>query len=180
MHATPDDVVPTHATDATPGVAVSHDALRAALGGLGGSGGSGVAGGMDAAAMASMLAGMQRPAGGHAEGAQQREQRGPGLKDVLTPETVGPLLADAAVRARLLEFLPEEHRATQNLEELLRTPQFQSQLERFSHALQSGQMDLTQFGLPAGSGFSVHEFLSAIQAKAAGEKKDEGGDEDTS
>jgi len=36
-------------------------------------------------------------------------------------------------------------------------------------------MDLTQFGLPAGSGFSVHEFLSAIQAKAAGEKKDEGG-----
>ena len=49
----------------------------------------------------------------------------------------------------------------------MRTPQeFQSQLERFSAALQSGQMDLTQFGLRGGTGFSVAEFLAAIQAKA--------------
>lgn len=162
--------VPQAAREDTPSV-VSSDALRAALGGLGGAPSSVSARGMDAAAMASMLAGMQQ--GG--EGVpQQRQPRGPGLADILTPETVGPLLRDEDVRNRLLEFLPEENRATQNLEELLRTPQFQSQLERFSAALQSGQMDLTQFGLSPGTGFSVQEFLSAIQAKHAGDAKGEG------
>ena len=84
-----------------------------------------------------------------------------------------------SVRARLLEFLPDAHRASgsENLEALLRTPQFQSQLERFSAALQSGQMDLAQFGLRGGTGFSVAEFLAAIQAKAD-EARDERDGED--
>ena len=154
--------------DAAEGGGVSGDALRAALAGAGGGGGAGNL--ADPAAMARMLAGMQ-PRG-----------RGPGLNEVLTPETVGPLLRDDAVRARLAEFLPDAHRGSENLESLLRTPQFQSQLERFSAALQSGQMDLAQFGLSPGTGFSVAEFLAAIQTKAdekrdADEKKKDGGNE---
>ena len=121
--------------------------------------------------MAAMLAGMQ------ARGVGQRA-RGPGLSDVLTPDAVGPLLRSEDVRARLLEHLPEEHRGTQDLEELLRTPQFQNQLERFSAALQSGQMDLAQFGLSPGSGFSVAEFLSAIQQQVESEDAKEGGGDD--
>ena len=145
--------------------AVSGDALRAALGGLGAEGAvpGGGAPAADPAAMARMLAGM-RP-------------RGPGLNEVLTPEAVGPLLRDENVRARLAEFLPDAHRGSENLEALMRTPQFQSQLERFSAALQSGQMDLTQFGLRGGTGFSVAEFLAAIQAKAD-EARDERDGED--
>jgi hypothetical protein len=156
------------AAAATPGAAVSGDALRAALAGAGGGGGVGNLG--DPAAMARMLAGM------NARG------RGLGLNEVLTPETVGPLLRDDDVRARLAEFLPDAHRGSENLDSLLRTPQFQSQLERFSAALQSGQMDLAQFGLSPGTGFSVAEFLDAIQKKAdekrdAEEKKKDGGNE---
>jgi len=153
---------------AAPGAAVSGDALRAALAGAGGGGGVGNLG--DPAAMARMLAGMNA------------RSRGLGLNEVLTPETVGPLLRDDDVRARLAEFLPDAHRGSENLDSLLRTPQFQSQLERFSAALQSGQMDLAQFGLSPGTGFSVAEFLDAIQKKAdekrdAEEKKKDGGNE---
>jgi 26S proteasome regulatory subunit N13 len=35
-------------------------------------------------------------------------------------------------------------------------------LQVFSHALQSGQLDLSQFGLNA-AGFSVQDFLGAIE-----------------
>ena len=105
-------------------------------------------------------------------GANQRRSAGPGLSDVLTPDTVGEMLRDGDVRQRLMEHLPEEHRSTQDLEELLRTPQFQSQLERFSHALQSGQMDLAQFGLNPGAGFSIADFLTAIKKQV--EEKESG------
>ena len=146
--------------------AVSGDALRAALGGLGAAGAvpGGGAPAADPAAMARMLAGL-RP-------------RGPGLNEVLTPEAVGPLLRDENVRARLAEFLPDAHRGSENLEALMRTPQFQSQLERFSAALQSGQMDLAQFGLRGGTGFSVAEFLAAIQAKADEARDERNGKKD--
>ena len=157
---------------AAPPSAVSGEALRAALGNLGG-GGQGGSGSDAASAMAAMLSGM-----GGGPGPGGARARGPGLGDVLTPETVGPLLRGEDVRARLMEHLPEEHRDSQDLEELLRTPQFQSQLERFSAALTSGQMDLAQFGLQPGTGFSVAEFLSAIQALAEKEKREKGEGED--
>ena len=141
---------------------VNAEALRAALGSVGATPSSTPgAGAIDAAAMAAALA-----------GANQRRSAGPGLSDVLTPDTVGEMLRDGDVRQRLMEHLPEEHRSTQDLEELLRTPQFQSQLERFSHALQSGQMDLAQFGLNPGAGFSIADFLTAIKQQV--EEKESG------
>lgn len=88
-----------------------------------------------------------------------------GLPEILTPELVGPLLRDEQIRGRLLEYLPEEHRETQDLEELIRTPQFRSQLETFSQALQSGEMDMAQFGLKQNGVANLETFLKAIQAE---------------
>ena len=64
-----------------------------------------------------------------------------------------------------MEYLPEEHRKTQDLEELIRTPQFRSQLETFSQALQSGEMDMAQFGLKQNGVANLETFLKAIQAE---------------
>ena len=101
-----------------------------------------------------------------------------GLPEILTPELVGPLLRDDAIRGRLLEYLPEEHRDTQDLEDLIRTPQFRSQLESFSHALQSGEMDLAQFGLKQAGVADLESFLNAIQAEvgATDDQQQEGND----
>lgn len=96
-----------------------------------------------------------------------------GLPDILTPELVGPLLRDEQIRGRLLEYLPEEHRETQDLEELIRTPQFRSQLETFSQALQSGEMDMSQFGLRQTGVADLEKFLRAIQAEVDESQKDE-------
>ena len=106
----------TDATRATtpaatpPAAAVSGDALRAALGGVPSRGDGPVPGGgapnvhADPAAMARVLAGMQPSTTGGASGSALQALRGPGLHEVLTPETVGPLLRDESVRARLLEL----------------------------------------------------------------------------
>jgi hypothetical protein len=51
------------------------------------------------------------------------------------------------------------------LEELIRTPQFRSQLETFSQALQSGEMDMAQFGLKQNGVANLETFLKAIQAE---------------
>ena len=96
------------------------------------------------------------------------------LKDVLKPEIVGPILRNKEVRDRLLEHLPEEHRESADLEELIQTPQFKSQLERFSDALKSGQMDLSQFGLKAETNSPIADlrtFLKAIQDQVQEKEK---------
>lgn len=177
----PTPVAPTKADappSTTPGsaTAVTSDALRSAFGATqtpeGSSGGGNVtpSGNIDAAAMAAALAGLQRG----------RAPAGPGLSDILTAENVGEMLRNDDVHARLAEHLPDEHKSSQDLEELLRTPQFQNQLERFSAALQSGQMDLSQFGLDPGTGFSVVDFLTAIKnevEKSDGKKTDGAGND---
>ena len=97
---------------------------------------------------------------------QQQQQTSGSLRDILKPEIVGPILRNKEVRDRLLVHLPEEHRETADLEELIQTPQFKSQLERFSEALQSGQMDLGQFGLKSETNSPIADlrtFLKAIQ-----------------
>eukprot|EP00879_Flechtneria_rotunda_P009097 GHRR01009524.1.p2 GENE.GHRR01009524.1~~GHRR01009524.1.p2 ORF type:complete len:343 (+),score=129.10 GHRR01009524.1:333-1361(+) len=87
---------------------------------------------------------------------------GPGLTEVLRPEVLTPLLQDPEVLERLSAYLPEEQRSRESLITLARSPQFQQQLATFSSALQTGQLDLAQFGLNAG-GFTVADFLRAIQ-----------------
>lgn len=140
------------------------------------------------AQLAALLSGMAGGAGGPAPGAatdpgaslaaalmaavarrqQQQQMRdmavapGPGLQEVLKPEVLGPLLQDPEVLERLSAYLPEEQRSRGALLELAHSPQFAQQLATFSGALQTGQLDLAQFGLQA-QGFTVADFLRAIQ-----------------
>ncbi|WIA41801.1 hypothetical protein OEZ86_009133 [Tetradesmus obliquus] len=141
------------------------------------------------AQLAALLSGMAGGAGGPAPGAatdpgaslaaalmaavarrQQQQQQmrdmavapGPGLQEVLKPEVLGPLLQDPEVLERLSAYLPEEQRSRAALLELAHSPQFAQQLATFSGALQTGQLDLAQFGLQA-QGFTVADFLRAIQ-----------------
>ena len=92
-------------TGAPGGSLVSSSALMAALGNLGGGGGApgagagGAPGTIDAAAMAAALAGLQQQGGGSG-GTGQHRAAGPGLSDILTPESVGPLLRSEDVRSR--------------------------------------------------------------------------------
>ena len=103
-------------------------------------------------------------------------RRGPLLSDVLTPDVMLPALSEPGLLARLAPFLPESQRDPHSVAELVRSPQFVSQLEAFSRGLASGQMDLSQFGLSSASGFSVEAFLTAIIEMTAAERQGEGGD----
>ncbi|KAG2432253.1 hypothetical protein HXX76_009171 [Chlamydomonas incerta] len=87
---------------------------------------------------------------------------GPSLAEVLRPEALMPVLRDPSVLAELAPHLPEQHRTVEALAALAHSPQFQQQLSTFSNALQTGQLDLSQFGLRA-AGYSVADFLAAIQ-----------------
>lgn len=71
-------------------------------------------------------------------------------------------------------FLPEEHRSHEHLRALAHSPQFQQQLHTLSTALQTGEIDVAQFGLQA-RGFSVADFLTAIQELVDREKQQQGG-----
>mmetsp|Transcript_14135 Transcript_14135/g.40053 ORF Transcript_14135/g.40053 Transcript_14135/m.40053 type:complete len:314 (-) Transcript_14135:83-1024(-) len=87
---------------------------------------------------------------------------GPGLGEILTPEVILPLLHGTDVLERLQEHLPPQHRNYEGLISVASSPHFQQQLETFSHALQTGQLDLSQFGLDV-KGFTVAEFLESIE-----------------
>jgi len=93
---------------------------------------------------------------------RQAHNPGPGLAEILTPAILVQLLSDPDMLERLAPYLPEEHRSQGALLELAQSPQFQQQLNTFSMALQTGQLDLEQLGLEA-KGFSVIDFLSSIQ-----------------
>mmetsp|Transcript_5692 Transcript_5692/g.7688 ORF Transcript_5692/g.7688 Transcript_5692/m.7688 type:complete len:329 (+) Transcript_5692:206-1192(+) len=126
------------------------------------------AGAMSAPFSSSMLAaalGNALTQGGASSGGGSYSQvaPGPSLADVLRPDELRRLLANEAATASLAEHLPEEHRSHHQILELPHSPHFMQQVESFSRALQTGQIDLTQFNLPAGTGFSVAEFLEAIQ-----------------
>ncbi|KAI8476022.1 MAG: adhesion molecule [Monoraphidium minutum] len=134
--------------------------------------GGGAAGGQDAGSAlgAALLAALAR----QQHGAAGRGAAGPSLADVLRPDVVAPLLADPEVLARLGQYLPEEHRSVGELRALARSAQFQQQLAAFSAALQSGQLDLSQFGLRA-EGFSVTDFLNALEELVEREARQAGG-----
>lgn len=89
---------------------------------------------------------------------------GPSLSQVLKPEFVLPLLQNLGVQERLAPYLPEGLRTPEAMRDLIQSPQFNQQLEVFSHLLQSGQIDWSQFGIdPSKYGLGVTAFLSAIE-----------------
>lgn len=71
----------------------------------------------------------------------------------------------AACQLRAPHASPPWRRSAAAIRELVSTPQFRHQVGLFSHALSTGQLDTSQFGLPPG-GFGVADFLRAIQQQA--------------
>ncbi len=65
-------------------------------------------------------------------------------------------------------YLPEEHRHESAILELASSPQFQQQIETFSQALQSGQLNLNAFGIPHHA-LTVADFLRSIESISAQE-----------
>eukprot|EP00887_Chlorella_sp_A99_P000404 scaffold13.g404.t1 len=101
-------------------------------------------------------------------GSQRQQLAGPSLLEVLRPEAVCPLVDDA-LAARLAPHLPPSYQSPAAIRDLIASPQWRHQVRLLSHALQSGELDTSQFGLPPG-GLGVLEFLAAIQ-KQADEKR---------
>jgi hypothetical protein len=149
---------------ATPAGRVALGDLQSILSGMGmptpAAGGASTAS-IAAAALAQAL--LSAGAGARAGGGGNGGGGGASLGDVLTPDVLLPALAAEGVQERLAQYLPESHRNSSAVSELIGSPQFASQLASFSRALQSGQIDLQQFGLRAAAGVSVADFLQEIQ-----------------
>ncbi|KAK9915613.1 hypothetical protein WJX75_001503 [Coccomyxa subellipsoidea] len=88
----------------------------------------------------------------------------PNLAEVLTPEVIIPLLRQPGVLERLAPHLPEEHRNEAALMDLAASAQLRHQLSVLGAALQTAQLDPSQFGL-APTGYTVADFLESIQKK---------------
>ncbi|DBA85473.1 TPA: hypothetical protein ACH3X2_000421 [Trebouxia sp. C0005] len=100
--------------------------------------------------------------------AQMARASGPSLAEVLKPEVIVPLLQEPGMLEHLAEHLPEEHRNMQGLLAVASSSQWRHQLDIFSHALQTGQLDVSAFGLQF-LGFSVADFLESIQKQSDAE-----------
>lgn len=104
------------------------------------------------------------------------QTQGPSLPQVLSPDILLPLLQGPEALQALAQHLPEEHRSTEQLCAAVQSPQFRQQVALFGSAIQTGQLDmLHQFQLHA-KGFSIADFLEAIQDQTDKEKRErEGG-----
>jgi hypothetical protein len=100
---------------------------------------------------------------------QNTGRSGPSLSEVLNTDTIIPLLKNKEIQERLAEYLPEEHRHESAILELAASPQFQQQLEAFSEALQSGQLNLSAFGIPHNA-LTVADFLRSIESISSQEE----------
>lgn len=95
------------------------------------------------------------------------------LSDVLTTQSLTPLLNDADICASLFPFLPEEsERSAEEVRQVVKSPQFSQALQSLSAALQTGQLGplLSQLGLDPSAGNSVESFLIAIGEQAKQKK----------
>ncbi|KAG0200304.1 Squalene epoxidase [Mortierella sp. GBA30] len=96
------------------------------------------------------------------------------LDHVLTPAAVAPLLNNPQICAALFPHLPESsERTPEEIQAIVRTPQFSQALVSLSTALESGQLGplLRQFGLGPNAGDGVEGFLNAIEEQAKKEEK---------
>ena len=110
---------------------------------------------------------------------------GPSLGEILRPDLLLPVLFAGAgqdgnesvdeIVERLSQHAPAGHRARgrEGVEELASSAQLRSQADAFSSALTSGELDLAHFGLRGAKGFSVADFLQAVQDSVDAEKEKE-------
>ncbi|KAI7887913.1 proteasome complex subunit Rpn13 ubiquitin receptor-domain-containing protein [Mucor mucedo] len=103
------------------------------------------------------------------------------LSDVLTSQSLTPLLNDPEICASLFPFLPEEsERSAEEVRQVVKSPQFSQALQSLSAALATGQLGplLSQLGLDPSAGNSVESFLIAIGEQAKQKKNGDAMDED--
>ncbi|KDD76749.1 hypothetical protein H632_c118p0 [Helicosporidium sp. ATCC 50920] len=143
------------------GSATTAQALAQALAAaLQGSGGAKAGGQTDASTLANL--------------AQMRAQHAPlSLSKVLDPQALTPLLSgsEALVKA-VADHLPESQQARDKVLALVGTPQWRHQVAVLSHALNTGQLDASQFGVAA-NGPGVLALLEALCKEAGDEPEGE-------
>ncbi|GAA5800643.1 hypothetical protein HPULCUR_006079 [Helicostylum pulchrum] len=103
------------------------------------------------------------------------------LSEVLTSQSLTPLLNDPEMCASLFPFLPEgSERSAEEVRQVVRSPQFSQALQSLSAALATGQLGplLSQLGLDPSAGNSVESFLIAVGEQAKQKKNDDAMDED--
>ncbi|CAK0773278.1 hypothetical protein CVIRNUC_004048 [Coccomyxa viridis] len=131
----------------------------------------GQGGSVNAAALAAALSGIG--GGDSAGGAGHMEKApGPSLAEVLNPETIIPLMRQPGMLEQLSQYLPEEQRTEADLADLAASTQLHHQLRILGAALQTAQIDPAHFGLHA-KGYTVVDFLEAIQKKVDDERKED-------
>ncbi|KAF9335570.1 Squalene epoxidase [Podila minutissima] len=155
----------TMETEETPPAPIAPSAAFApanpgsSSGGGGGGGGALTSQQMDQ--LRNVLAGIQVP-----QAAPRSNLR---LDHVLTSGSIAPLLNNPAICAALFPHLPESvERTPEEIQAIVRAPQFSQALVSLSTALESGQLGplLRQFGLGENAGAGVEGFLSAIEEQA--------------
>ncbi|KAF9354344.1 hypothetical protein BGX26_007818 [Mortierella sp. AD094] len=116
-----------------------------------------------------LLGGIKVPPGGGGGGAGYTQRSNLRLDHILTPGAVAPLLSNPQICETLFPHLPESSaRTPEEIQAIVRTPQFSQALVSLSTALESGQLGplLRQFGLGPNAGDGVEGFLSAILEQA--------------
>ncbi|KAI8975363.1 hypothetical protein BDF20DRAFT_878234 [Mycotypha africana] len=96
------------------------------------------------------------------------------LNDILTTQTLTPLLNDPELCSSLFPFLPQEsERSAEEVKQIVRSSQFSQALQSLSAALNTGQLGplLIELGLPSSAGNSVESFLRAISEQAKNKKQ---------
>ncbi|VAH07466.1 unnamed protein product [Triticum turgidum subsp. durum] len=87
------------------------------------------------------------------------------LGDILKPELILPLIETLPIE-QLASHLPEGSWTASDILELLQSPPLRQQLDAFTHVLQTGQIDLAQFGVDPNK-FTVASFLEALEDSVA-------------
>ncbi|RKP12185.1 proteasome complex subunit Rpn13 ubiquitin receptor-domain-containing protein [Piptocephalis cylindrospora] len=101
------------------------------------------------------------------------------LEDVLTVDTIRPMLSDPQTRQALFPHLPEgsSSPSEQEIVEVISSAPFKRSLRSLSVALNSGQLGplASSLGLGSGAGSSVRAFLQAISDRARRSTGNQGG-----
>lgn len=150
------------------------------------------AGGGSGAGGTLTLADLQGAMAGLATTTQPAANPATPLSEVVTPGSISALLEDEAAKNRLMEFLPENQRSIEHLEENLRSPQIQQTLRTLTLALSPDEMGsvegyhsiIANFQLDPkdgeqalASGNPVQAFLDCVVASVEKEAKEEEGEE---
>lgn len=104
---------------------------------------------------------------------------GLGLRDILKPDLIMPLIETLPLEQCLTSYLPEGQWTPEDILELLQSPPFCQQVDSFTYVLRTGQIDLSQFGIdPSKYKLTVLSFLEALEDSVAGSSDSESRQDD--